>query len=261
MKPINRKEKFLDAILTGNTEDLPVPITREETYLDEIAKKPGGGGSSNYNDLNNRPQMNSVTLAGNKSTEDLIPIGSGLRFNSNGELEATGGGGGTSDYDDLDNKPQINSVTLSGNKSLADIGVGDPSDLDTTVKTDLVSAINELVAGNSNNYSTSEKVVGTWIDGKPLYQKTIACGAMPNATTKTVASGLTNENVNRIYGFTINSTGIVIPLPYVDVSSNSAVQIHISYLTESHEIRIMTGSDRRGFSTSYVTLQYTKTTD
>ena len=110
-------------------------------------------------------------------------------------------------------------------------------------------------------YSETERIVGQWVDGKPLYQKTIDCGAMPNATTKTVASGLTDENVKRIYGFTINSTGVIIPLPYVDVSSNSTVQIHISYLTASHEIRIMTGADRSGFSTSYVTIQYTKTTD
>lgn len=31
----------------------------------------GGGGTTNYNELNNRPQINSTTLTGNKSASDL----------------------------------------------------------------------------------------------------------------------------------------------------------------------------------------------
>lgn len=31
----------------------------------------GGGGTSNYNDLSNKPHINSVTLSGNKSSADL----------------------------------------------------------------------------------------------------------------------------------------------------------------------------------------------
>ena len=40
--------------------------------------------------------------------------------------------------------------------------------------------------GTSDYYSTDEKVIGRWTDGKPLYQKTISCGTLPNNTTKTV---------------------------------------------------------------------------
>ena len=31
----------------------------------------GGGGSTDYNDLSNKPQINSTTLSGNKTTSDL----------------------------------------------------------------------------------------------------------------------------------------------------------------------------------------------
>lgn len=31
----------------------------------------GGGGTGNYNDLENKPSINGVTLAGNKTTADL----------------------------------------------------------------------------------------------------------------------------------------------------------------------------------------------
>ena len=48
-------------------------------YQEETGSGGGGGGTDNYNDLSNRPQINSITLAGNKSTSDLsihdIPTG------------------------------------------------------------------------------------------------------------------------------------------------------------------------------------------
>ena len=49
--------------------------------------------------------------------------------------------------------------------------VGDLTQLNTTNKSNLVGAINEV--NNKFNYSTEEQVIGKWIDGKPLYGKTI----------------------------------------------------------------------------------------
>jgi len=49
----------------------------QETYAAAIAYAKehggggGGGGTDNYNELNNRPQINSTTLTGNKSASDL----------------------------------------------------------------------------------------------------------------------------------------------------------------------------------------------
>lgn len=41
----------------------------------------GGGGTSNYNDLSNKPSINGVTLTGNKTSEDLnIGGGGGFSF-------------------------------------------------------------------------------------------------------------------------------------------------------------------------------------
>ena len=36
----------------------------------------GGGGTDNYNELDNRPQINGTTLTGNKSASDLGLLGS-----------------------------------------------------------------------------------------------------------------------------------------------------------------------------------------
>lgn len=72
MKPETRKETYLAAI-SGQAVDVPAkPITREEAYLDAILKKGGGGGgTSDYAQLDNLPSVNNVTLLGNKTAADL----------------------------------------------------------------------------------------------------------------------------------------------------------------------------------------------
>jgi len=62
-------------------------------------------GVTNYNDLSNKPMINSVTLTGNKTTADL------------GITE------GTTNYNNLSNMPQINGYTLCGNKTTAELGI------------------------------------------------------------------------------------------------------------------------------------------
>lgn len=47
----------------------------------------GGGGSNNYNDLDNKPQINSTTLIGNKNTSDLNLVdGTSIYVDENGKL-------------------------------------------------------------------------------------------------------------------------------------------------------------------------------
>jgi len=112
-KPITRKEEYL-AAAAGDKVDYPAyPMTREESYLHRIAQgggieantgetptgtleslkigdevyavpSGGGGGTSDYSALNNKPQINGVELSGNKTTGDL-----------------------NISYDDLKNKPVI----------------------------------------------------------------------------------------------------------------------------------------------------------
>ena len=70
--PINRKEQYLARIAGQGTEIPAYPITREEAYLDKIAKSGGGGGgTTDYTDLENKPQIGGITLTGNKSLGDL----------------------------------------------------------------------------------------------------------------------------------------------------------------------------------------------
>ena len=129
----------------------------------ELVNAPSGGGSgtgtSDYNDLTNKPQINGISLSGNKTLDQLgiqakgnyltsIPdiyvtdtdlaakvdknqgaINSGkyLAVGSDGNIELidapSGGEGGTSNYNSLTNRPQINGVTLTGNLTASELNL------------------------------------------------------------------------------------------------------------------------------------------
>ena len=72
-----------------------------------------------------------------------------------------------------------------------DDNIGELSNLNTTNKSSMVNAINEV--NNKFDYSTEEQVIGKWIDGKPLYRKTITFTSTISAnTTTSIAHNITN---------------------------------------------------------------------
>lgn len=130
---------------------------------------------------------------------------------------------------------------------------------------DVQEAIDELkgdipgLAQYGANYSATEHVVGTWLDGTtPVYEKTFDCGALPTNTSKNVAHGITDL----AYVISINGTafmsnaGLTIPLPYVHYNAlGNCVEVKV----EGNNIVIRDGNTGYGdFSQSYVTLRYTK---
>ena len=111
-----------------------------------------------------------------------------------------------------------------------------------------------------NIYSTDEKVIGQWIDGKPLYQKTLSCGALPNNTTSSINHNIDNiDYVTNFYGTAKDTGGSFIHFDACAVGSSTTADTQL--LVNSTIIRFKTGTDRSSFTESYVTLQYTKTTD
>lgn len=118
--------------------------------------------------------------------------------------------------------------------------------------------------GVDTDYSTDEKIVGTWIDGKPLYQKTISCGAIPNATSKSVALNITNlgDIVSMSGAMFATSGGIRYnnPLLWVGASSD-APNNKCAIYREGNNLVIQSGINLSVYDESYITIQYTKTTD
>jgi len=114
----------------------------------------------------------------------------------------------------------------------------------------------EMLAPTPFIYSESEEQVGIFIDGKPLYQKTINFGTLPNNTGKSVAHGASNiDAVVNITGYGKVGSSYT-PMPYVALQNINGVQI----TADATNININTAANRSSW-TAYITIKYTKTTD
>lgn len=110
--------------------------------------------------------------------------------------------------------------------------------------------------GYAHHYSTSEKVIGTWIDGKPIYEitKTADTG---NATSASIQLSTTIADVINITGRNLQPSGNIVSVNYYAADTDRT----ICYFRKSdYTIQIRTGSDY-GKGQYAITVQYTKTTD
>lgn len=255
--PSSQLPSYVDDVIDGYYNTIDGKFYEESTYTTEIAGEAGKIYISVDTDLQYRWTGSAFSA-----------LGGALVL---GETSSTAyrGDRGKAAYDDS-----------QANKT----AIGTLSNLNTTEKGNLVGAVNELVsnkqdtmsAGNGItftnagktinatntlplNYSTDEQVVGTWIDGKPLYQKTVSCGALKNTGNTTKAHGISNlENVINLYGIGIdpsNTKWYPLPFSYTTAAGN------IKLDADSTNVSIITGQDRTYITTTYVTIQYTKTTD
>ena len=113
-----------------------------------------------------------------------------------------------------------------------------------------MSASNLVNFSGFRKYSTSEQVVGEWIDGKPIYQKTVSFGVLPNATQKLVAHGI--EDIKMI----ISCEGIA-----YNATLSKTLNLEFNATYNAINVCVVTGEDLSGYMESYITLKYTKTTD
>jgi len=126
---------------------------------------------------------------------------------------------------------------------------------------------NSDVAGSGNwntdgvptvHYSTSEQVVGTWYNGKPIYEKVLTPSV--NVGSNTIAHGIANfEECVSIRGMCkYNGTSEHLPLPYV--STNIAYVIALGNVSTTTFL-IDVASGFSSIENCKVIIQYTKTTD
>ena len=101
----------------------------------------------------------------------------------------------------------------------------------------------------TNNYSTEEKQVCKWIDGKPLYQKTIIVNVDVPINAWTNVINITNEIGTDIDYFyilnVISSVGEQLPTDFWQKNGQNLQNWRVSYPKKLGTL----------------TLQYTKTTD
>jgi len=125
---------------------------------------------------------------------------------------------------------------------------------DTTTVADALDSLYQTQF--SNNYSTTERVVGKWIDGKPLYQKTL------EFTNITI--GKTQSNIGSLSGLNIDYGNVI----GVTTSENNQYYEGLGYFacwirkTDSNlGIKSLVSDSNITYSKLWVTIQYTKTTD
>ncbi len=132
-------------------------------------------------------------------------------------------------------------------------------------KTDVVDVVQ---SGNLNpvtsnavatalSYSTSEQFTGAyWIDGKPIYKKTINFGSLPNNARKAVDHNVANiDKIIETKGYA-NERADFLPLPYSNVQISYVIQVW----STTTQVFAQTGINRTTYS-AYITIFYTKTTD
>ena len=110
-------------------------------------------------------------------------------------------------------------------------------------------------------YSTEEKRIGTWIDGKPLYRITIPVHVTNRTTSQNL--GTVGKSIKHTYGKVVEDDhGYVFPIPYAqsDSSGKAINSIGVGGI-ENEETYVFLFSPNEVNATGYVTLEYTKATD
>lgn len=92
---------------------------------------------------------------------------------------------------------------------------------------------------------------------RQVFRKVVNFGALPNATSKSVAHGITidaNFSFTRIYGCATNPSTSFIPLPYASTTLNQNIKLDV----DGTNVTITTGIDRTSYTICYCILEYIK---
>lgn len=188
----------------------------------------GSGGVSSYNELTDKPSIEGITLSGNKTASDL-GLAKSTDIPSTDTCYSTSDTAETTIADDdyfpfYDTSASGKRKTLwsniksvlktyfdtyySGGSSIT-AGTGlELSNDEMSIKEfesgDMTEVMTPLPSSASKymNYSTEEQVVGQWIDGQTIYQKTL------NLTSKTVTTGRNEITLTSYIGSNISNVWV-----------------------------------------------------
>ena len=107
------------------------------------------------------------------------------------------------------------------------------------------------------HYSTDEQVIGTWVDGSTIYQKTFSFTPTSNSFYIDVSS-LNIDKIIESTGSVFQSYGNTVPLPYGTTSNDYAIAYYNSN-DEKLQISEASGQDNYNLNVQWiVTWKYTK---
>lgn len=117
------------------------------------------------------------------------------------------------------------------------------------------------------NYSTTEQVIGTWINGKPLYRRLLT-GTIASTSSDGTYSNVTADiadNIDFAYiklqiAKRTDDTVVNMPRPYIDFSNQVWTQSNC-LITSAKKLQVSNSTTELNQGTYYVWVEYTKTTD
>ena len=129
-------------------------------------------------------------------------------------------------------------------------------------------ATHNMFMNEGSNYSTDEQIVGTWIDGKPIYQRTFsAITLIKNTTNLTQIGSDLSANINLVIDSYICAIGTngwqasgSAPWTYATVSTSEKVRVEV-WRSDSNTLQVYGFNNDNIDYTLSVTVLYTKTTD
>lgn len=160
---------------------------------------------------------------------------------------------------------QFNGLSVTDNSAQGVTEVA-PAGLNQDSLNDIAAA--ELpssnAVGSGFNYSTTEQIIGRWIDGKPIYQKSVTASSLIVGNNE-ISHNISNlKRVIKCDGTVMrNGDNFTFSLPICYIPNLGQWSIAISGINKL-TVNITVGN---GFTGTYVlsdlvlTLQYTKTTD
>lgn len=150
---------------------------------------------------------------------------------------------------------------LNTSVSNLNTSIGDLNTLNTTEKSNLVGAINEVY--QNNVYSTEEIIIGKWIDGKNLYRKIYQINN-PSGTQSIIDISNLNADlcwVNTSHSFLKTSTSEPEFKTLNYFESNQGYYIYANTIMDPYRIVVNYTDSVYFHGTVYIEINYTKTTD
>ena len=103
------------------------------------------------------------------------------------------------------------------------------------------------------SYSTEEHIVGKWIDGKAVYEKTVYMGSVNNSGGVTLQHDITSLNIDKI----ISITGFAYtPTQFRNIPHGYLGQEHVNGFADNNTLYI--SSQGYAVGECYLTIKYVK---
>lgn len=156
-----------------------------------------------------------------------------------------------------------NKVAINENPEISDINKVTDSDMNE-IKAIVNNNDDELITintklTNANTYSTTETVIGTWINNKPIYRKVVDLGFLGTQTQ--ISYGNQFDTITSFGGYIYQDNGANMSL----IEYSSSLWRAITYtITSQHTMNVVINRSNTSAWSDWklkIVIEYTKTTD